>query len=221
MFRACGNAETIVADTSVTYNPITDSMESGTLWFWQGPTKHVVKGIRGNATLMFTAQGIPYIEFDLVGIYAAPADAAQATPTLDAWQKPEIVSKAKTPTFSVNGVSLVMRSCSLTLNGQVEPRLLVGVERVIIVDRAELISITVEATPLATFNPYALAEAQTSIALSLVHGTNAGAIATLSAPQCQLKRPNAAQQQQGVVEWPLELVPLPDEGNDQWSLALT
>jgi hypothetical protein len=221
MLRACGVAETIVEDTSVAYNPITDAMESGTAYFWMGPTKHVVKGMRGTAKFGLTAQQIPYAEFDQVGLYADPTDASPASPTLTAFQKPVIVSKANTPTFTVNSVPLVLRDFSLTFNNQVEPRLLVGVERILIVDRAEAISAVVEATPVATFNPYTLAKNETSVAVSLVHGTAAGKIATLAAPTCQVKRPTGYQNNQNIAEWPLDLIPLPASGNDQWSLTLT
>jgi hypothetical protein len=221
LLRACGVAETIDAGVSVAYTPITDSMESVTLYFWIGSTKQVVKGVRGTATLRFTAQQIPYIEFDLVGLYGDPAEASPATPTLTGFKKPVIVSKANTPTFTVNSVSLVMRELILALGNQVEPRLLQGSESIIIPDRSETISARVEAVPVSTFDPFALAKAQTSVALSLVHGTAAGYIATLAAPYCQVGRLTGYENQQNILEWPLPLIPLPSAGNDQWSLTLT
>ena len=84
-----------------------------------------------------------------------------------------------------------------------------------------IVQARVEAVPVSTFNPYALATAQTRVAVELVHGTEAGLITTLSLPTAQLKRPSGFENAQNVVEWPLELVPLPDSGNDQWSLELT
>lgn len=221
LLRACGVAETIVADTSVTYNPITDAMESITIYIWHGLTKQIIKGCRGNVTMRVTAQGIPYLEFDIMGLYAAPAEAAQLTPTYTGFKKPVIATKANTPTFTINSVALVLREFSLALNNQVEPRLLVGSERIIVPDRSELISARVEAQPISSFDPFSLASAQTSIGVSLVHGTAAGYIATIAAPTCQMKRPSGFENSQNVLEWPLEVVPLPSSGNDQWSLALT
>lgn len=221
LLRACGCGETIVADTSVTYNPITASQESVTMHFWLEGTRHIIKGARGNATFRFTAQGIPYIEFDLLGLYAQPAAQSQASPTLTGFKKPVIVTKTNTPTFSIDSVNFVLRELTMNLGNQVEPRLLVGAESIFITDRAELVRAVVEAVPMATWNPYDEAEDQNSIALSLVHGTTAGYIASLSVPTAQLKRLSGFENAQGIVEWPLELVPLPASGNDQWSLALT
>lgn len=220
LLRACGCAQTIVADTSVTYNPVSDGHESMTLWIWHGLTKQIIKGARGTCRLRFTAQQLPYLEFDLIGIFTEPAEAAQVSPTYTGFQKPLVVSKTNT-TFTIDEEALVLRELSLDLGNQVEPRLLVGREQIIIVDRAETLATRVEAVPLSTLNPFALANEQTPIEVVLTHGTAAGSIATLTAPTAQLKRPSGFDQAQNVLEWPLELVPLPGDGNDQWTLELT
>ena len=80
---------------------------------------------------------------------------------------------------------------------------------------------TVEAVPLTTFNPFALANAQTQIAANIVHGTVAGNIATIAMPTAQVLRPAGYENQQNILEWPLRLTPLPSAGNDQFSITLT
>lgn len=224
LLRACGCAETIVAATSVTYNPVTDNHESLTIYFWMGLTRHKIVGARGDVVMRWTAQGIPYLEFTFTGLYAGVAETSRTSPTLSGFKRPKIVSKAATPTFTINSVALNMRSVALALRNQVEPRLLVGLEEVIIVDRADQISAQVEAVPVSTFDPYTLgqaSEAASLIALSLVHGTAAGYVTTLSAPTCQLQRLSGFENQQKVLEWPLTLNALPNTGNDQWTLTLT
>lgn len=220
--RGAGCAEVIEDDTSVTYSPISDAMESLYIKFWLSGTLHALLGARGTGVATINAQDIPVIRWTFTGLWVAPADVARATPTLTAFKKPLIASKANTPTFTVNAVALVMRNYAFNLGNQVQPRLLIGREEIMIVDRAESIDITVEATPLATFDPYGLANAQTQVPVAIVHGTAAGNIATLSAPTSQVKRPTGYQNNQGVAEWPLSLTPLPtDAGNDQFSLILT
>lgn len=224
ILRAMGCAETIVADTSVTYNPISDSHESGYLYFWIGGTRHKVAGCRADGVLRFTAQGIPYLEATITGLYAGVSETARTSPTLTGFKRPRVVTKANTPAFSINSVDLVMRSLSLAMRNQVEPRLLVGLEEVLIVDRKDQISTQVQAVPTSTFNPYALAQAAEGaslLPLLLTHGTAAGYIVALSAPTCQLQRPTGFENQQGITEWPLVLNPLPASGNDQWTLTLT
>lgn len=221
LLRSCRCSQTIVADTSVTYAPISDNMESGTLYFWIGGTRHTAVGCRGDATLRFSAQAIPYIEFDLLGLYAEPTEQTRAVPVLTGFKKPVVVTNANT-TFEANATALVLREATLALGNQVEFRGLVGSESIIIPDAAELFSFRVEATPVSTFNPYALAKPDAAaLDVELVHGTAAGMIATLAIPAMQLKRPSGFENSQNIAEWPLEGVPQPTTGNDQWSLALT
>lgn len=222
LLRACGCAQTIVAATSVTYNPITDSMESLYLKFWLGTTLHAIKGARGDATIGVNAQGIPSIRWTFTGLWVAPVDAAAATPTMTGFIKPLIGSAVNTPTFTINAVAMVLRSWSLKLGNKVEPRLLIGRENILIVDRAEALDAVVEVQPLGTFDPFSLANAQTLVAANIVHGITAGNIITIGAPTAQIKRPTSYQNNQGVAERPLNLSPLPSAaGNDQFSIALT
>lgn len=221
LMRACGCAETILAVTSVTYNPVTDGHESATIYFNMDGTLVKMLGARGTCTLRVNAQGIPYLEFEFQGLFTAPSSAALPTADFTGFQKPQTVSKTNTPTFTLDGEAMVMRSFALTFGNQVENRFLVGSESVLITDRAESVETVVEAVPLATLDPFALAAAQSQVPLVLTHGTGAGKIATINAPAAQMQRPQGAQNAQGVIEWPLRLVPLPVTGNDQFTLVLT
>jgi hypothetical protein len=221
LLRACAVAETIAAGVSVTYNPVSLNHESATLHFWVENTKYALVGARGTATIKIEAQKVPKIAFTFTGLFTAPAETAQATPTLTAWQKPLVATKANTPVFTLNGVALVLRSLELDLANEVATRFLIGSESVLITQKSEKIAATVEAVLLTTLNPYALALAQTAVPVVLTHGVGAGKIATLNAPLAQIQRPSGVAQQQGIVEWPLNLVPQVNAGNDQWTLALT
>lgn len=223
LLRACAMAEVIVASTSVTYNPITAAHESCTIHVNVDGTRWALTGARGTATYRMTAQGIVYLEFEMTGLFVQPSAVALTSPTLGAQltQVPQIATSANTPTFTVGGTALILRSFALAFGNTVSPRFLVRSESIIIEDRQESIEATVEAVALATYNPFALAAASTSQAISLVHGTGAGKITTLSVPAAQVQRPSGLEQQQGIVEWPLRFVPLPVSGNDQFTLAFT
>ncbi len=221
LLRACAVAETIVASTSVTYNPITDSHESLTFHLWIGSTRYVLLGARGNCTIRIGAQGIPYLEFEFTGLFSTPSEVTRPTPSFTAFKKPLVATTTNTPTFTMGGTSFVMRSASLDLGNQVENRFLIGSESVLITDKAEVFETTVEAVPLTTFDPFSLASAQSTVAVSLVHGTATGAISTLSIPTAQMQRPQGLENAQDIKEWPLRMVPLPSSGNDQWTLVLT
>lgn len=219
--RACAMAETVVEDTSVAYTRVSDAHESATIYFWQGETLQKMTGVRGNGVLTVAAQGIPRIEWTLTGLWAAPAEQTQAVPVFTPWKAPLVANKVNTPSFKIDTVARVLRTFTLNLGGQVEPRLLIGSEDIRIVDTLEQISATIEAVPLSTFNPFDKARTKTSVAIELVHGTTAGGIITIAAPRCEVMRPGAAEDQQNVVEWPLQFRPLPDTGDDQLTITLT
>lgn len=222
LLRGCGCAETEVADTSVTYSPISEDEESLYIKFWLGNTLHALCGARGSGVLTINAQGIPTIRWTFTGLFIDPAEVARAVASFAAYQKPLIANKANTPNFKVNTVALTMRNFSLNIGNQVERRLLIPDEQIIIVDRAEALDATVQVTTLTVFDPFALAKAQTRVPVTITHGTVAGNIVTVTAPTCQVKRPQPATNSQGVAERPLNFTPLPtDAGNDQFSIVLT
>lgn len=220
LLRACGCAQTIVAATSVTYNPVSSGHESGTFYFYLGATLYKMMGARGTAKFTIGASAIPYIEFEFTGLFAVAGEGIRPTPTLTGFVKPQSASKTNTPVFTLGGVSLVMRQFSLDLGNQVETRFLINSESVLLVDRAEKIDVTVEAEALTVINPYQLAANQSTQAIVLQHGTVAGARATINVPLAQMQRPSGLENSQNIVEWPLSLVPLPNTGNDQWTLVL-
>ena len=231
LMRMLGCSETIVSETSVTYRPISAAHESGHMYFWLGgsgtgnATQHKIGGIRGDGTLRFPAQGIPYLDFTLTGLYGGIAEVARVLPTLTGFKRPRVVTNANTPTFEIDEVPMVMRSFQLAMRNQVEPRLLVGLEEVMIVNRLDQISTQVQAVPVSTLNPYALAQADEEaelIPFEIEHGTAEGYIVNLTADTCQLQRPTGLAEQQGITEWNLTANALPSgTGNNQWALTLT
>lgn len=221
LMRGSAWAEVIAADTSVTYSRITNNQESLYFKYWLGGTLHALSFAKGDGVLTENAQGIPVIRWTFTGLWVDPADVARATPTFAAYVEPLVVSKTNTPVFTVNAVPLVMRNFSLNFGNDVQTRLLVNRESIMIVNSAEALDVTVEVTPLGTFNPFALAKARTLVPVVITHGLVAGNIITVTAPKCQVKRPGAATENQGVAERVLNLSPLPDAGNDQLSIVFT
>ncbi|MGV8949692.1 MAG: phage tail tube protein [Cypionkella sp.] len=222
LLRGCGVAQTILATTSVTYNPISEGQESGTFYFWIDNTLFKMKGSRGTAKFTVNAQGIPMIEFTFTGLFEVATQTARPSGAVyTGFKKPKIAAKANTPVFTLGGTTLKMRQFVLDLGITVEPRLLANSEEILITDRAEMLETTVDAEPLTTINPYQLALDQTTQALVLTHGVAAGFRTTFNLPALQLQRPAGLEQNQGVTEWPLKGVPLPITGNDQWTLVLT
>ena len=222
LLRACAMAEVKEA-SAVTYNPVSRGHESAAVHFWIGDTRYALKGARGTATIRVAASGIPRVEIELTGLFVMPSEAERIVPTLQSQLDAPIMvaTTANTPTFKIGAQAFVMRSFTLAQGNQVEPRFLVGSESVLITGKSELIETTVEAVPLSSFNPFDLALGRTPQAVELVHGTTAGNRITISAPRCQMQRPASLEQNQGIKEWPLRLVPMMGAGNDQFSIKFT
>ena len=222
LLRACGCSQVITNGVSVVYQPVTNNHDAGTFYLWIGTTRYVILGCRGTAKVTLNAQSIPYIEFSLTGLFTQPAETARGNPTLTAWRAPRVVSSANTPACLINSVAMVMRSFELDLACEIEPRFLVGAEAILITQRKELIRTQVEAEALTLINPFALAAAQTAVAVNVVHGVGAGNITNISVPSAQMQRPQGLENAQGIKEWPLTLQPRPSAaGNDQWSITTT
>lgn len=221
LIRACGCAQTIVASTSVTFNPITDAPESVTIHFHYDGIRHRLRGARGTFKLTVEASGIPYIEFEFWGLFEVASDVVNPTAVLTSFKDPVVANATNTPTFTINGTPMVLRSFAFDAAVAVEPRFLIGSESILITGRNERVEARVEARSMATINPYSLAQAATRMPVVLTHGTGVGKISTLNVPLGQLLRPSGIEQQQNIAEWPLTFVPQMNAGNDQWTLVLT
>lgn len=219
--RACKLAETIVADVSVAYTPVSENHESLSAYMWVGGTRYVLRGARGNATIMLNAQGIPHVRFALTGLFTEPSEVTRVTPDYTGWSSPQVATKANTPTFTLGGVAMVLRSFELNMGNDVQKRFLIGKEEILIVDNNAQLACTVEAVPLTTFNPFARAVNQTATAVNLVHGATAGKIATIAATNGKLRRLTGLENQQNIKEWPLRIGLVPASGNDDFSITLT
>lgn len=222
LLRACAVAEVITAGVSVEYTPVSDGHESAALYFHIGPSLHVLLGARGTAVVTMNAQGIPVARFTLTGLFTLPADAARPAIDQSKFQKPQVATKKNTPLFKIGAQPFVLRSYELNLGNDVQARMLIGAERIIIVDRAEKLTVTVEAVPYAIYNPFAVAQDKTPKAIVIEHGTEAGKKVGITVGQAEQDRPGGLSQNQNIVEWSLGFTPIPtDTGNDQWSILLT
>ncbi len=221
LMKAAGFAEVVTGGTSVVYNPISLAIPSTTLYFYQDGQRHTLRGARGSAQIKYDVHGIPKMLWNFIGLYDPPSNVANATPTLTSFQDPQVVNKAQTPTFTINGFAAVMRNFSLDFGIKLIYRELVNSQAVEITDREPMIQTQIEAVSLASLNPYVLAQNQTAFAVNLVHGVGAGKISTLSIPNCRLQRPESFADQDKIVEWPLSMTVLPTAGSDEFTLTLT
>ncbi|ALO46572.1 phage tail tube protein [Pseudohongiella spirulinae] len=224
LLRACGFASTVVAETSVTYSPVSGAFESCAIYYnYDGEMQKIV-GARGTWTLNMARGALPSVSFTITGLYAKPTAVEQYDPTYTAIS-PLPFSSYNTTTFSVHGQAVRGEGLSIDGGVNVVHRNLAGYDGVNITDRAPTGSVSFEAPTIATKDFFAQMESHNKSpvtgAISVVHGTTAGNIVTITAGQTQITNINE-QDSDGIRTFSAEFIPVPtDSGNDEFSIAFT
>ncbi|SHL49731.1 phage tail tube protein [Halomonas caseinilytica] len=225
LLRACGLSETIDTETAgdekVIYQPVTDNIESCTIYYLQDGQQQRITGARGTLTLDATRGQYPTLQFTMTGLYHKPEAASPVTISPITQQDEVPVNKQNTGTFSVHGYAACGESLSMELGNEVVHRNLIGCEKVFITDRAATGEINVEAPNIGTKDYFAAVESHqgfTPGAINLVHGTTPGNIVQFDAPKTQLSS-ITSQDSDGIVHYQLGARYLPDAGNDEFTLT--
>lgn len=221
VLRCCGLAETIVAATSVTYDPVSESHESATCKFNLDGKLFVLLGSRGTWRLMKGARTIPHMDVTIWGMHVKATD--QVMPTdedFSAFQTPIPVSNANTPTFTLHGYSAPMESLNIDAGQPLAHRDLVGGESIEISNRVVTGQVLLEDPLVAEQDYEATVEGHLLGALQIVHGSTAGSIITIDAPKVQLLRPTE-QELHGRVGRQFDVRLTPDTGDDDVSISFT
>ena len=222
LMQACGFSETIVASTSVTYAPISSAFKGVTLYFFADGVRHKVTGCRGTWSMGKEVGEIPKISFEFTGIFNAPTDETQPSPTFSNQADPVVVNSANTATLQVHGYAACLSAFSLDLANETPFRQLAGcTQQIMITDRKPAGEVTIEAPTIAAKNYFSAASTQTAGQFSWTHGTTAGNIVTFTAPTCTLGSPEY-EDSDGIIMLKLPFMPQPTAaGNDEFTLALT
>jgi len=193
LLEACGFAETASVGSSVTYLPSSSTMKSITLYVYElqdsgSSILHKLTGGRGNVSISLEAGAIGKMSFTFQGIYNAPADAsAPNAPTYESTVPPIVQSAV----FSLNSVTtLVVQSLSLDMGIDLQQSDDVSsagsIKSFNIVGRKPTGNFNPEAVLLETYGFWTDWLAQTGRALSIVVGSVAGNIVTITAPKVTL-----------------------------------
>lgn len=224
LLRACGMSETINAGVSVVYAPVSAGFEALSIYHNQDGVLHRLLGARGSVALAFTSKQIPVYRFRFMGLWVQVTDTAAPTPDYAAFVTPSTVNNVNTPTFSIHGVAdsvAPMQECTLDLANNVVFRSLVGSELVLITDRQPAGSLMIEATTVAQKDWWTAIKNAVTGALQIVHGTAAGNIVTVAAPNAQLTEPRYVDSD-GVTMLQANLALIPGSaGNDELTITCT
>lgn len=222
LLRACGFSETVVSNTSVTYNPDSSDLDSVTLYIYKDGRLHIVKGCRGSVKVTCPAGQLGMLEFNFMGIYAAPSNSAIVTGTYDSTEPPRCVSTS----FSYNSkTTLVVQQAEIDMNNVV-------VQRPSLNEATGLKGFEVTGRrPVMVFNPEAQIETSyafrsdilsTEREVSLQVGSDAGNTLTITVPKFNITAIEY-QDREGILIESLtgECAKSAAAGDDEVSLAFT
>jgi len=190
------SAYTIAANVS--YRPISTTSgvadTSATITYNIDGVQHKLLGCRGTFTLNMALGEFGTLNFTITGIYASPTDTAQSTYTVAyANQSVPLVYRADNVRATrFFGVAGCFQSITLDAGNTVIYRELIGcTKEVMIPDGQTSGTVMMEATSIATFDPFTAALSDgTSGALSSVIYGSAGGRVSLVVPRCDLGQPS-------------------------------
>jgi len=214
LLRGCGMIETVTAGVSVAWQPVGLGEESLTLYFILSGNRHRVLGARGSVSIDLKAADLPVFKFKYTGLYVGPDATAAPTIDLSAFVQPVPVSETNTPAFALHGQTPVLKALALDLGVSVVHRDYVNSKAVHITDRSGSGSVTIEAPAIADHDFFATAIDGTLGALSITHGITPGNIISIHCPKVQALKPRYSDDN-GIAMLEMDLVPVPDAGNDE------
>jgi hypothetical protein len=215
--RAIGCDAGVAGGSSVVQTPIFTAIPSATLYPYLDNLLEAVTGARGNMSMTFEDDEIPFFSYDFLGFPPAglASEATPGAPTLTGFAAPVLVNTANT-TFSLDGYAAPLRRLTLNVGAAIEPRSLTGpTDRIMFRNREMTGEVVVELPDLTTKNYYTKVASRATAALQLIHGTVAGNIVQIDAARAEIDMPTLSEEQ-GVVmaSFPIRLLPT-SAGNDE------
>lgn len=221
LLRAAGFHETIVEEegvaVSVEYNPVSSGFEAVSFYYNLDGVLHKFTGARGKASLSLVPSRIPRLTFDFKGLIGTISDTALPETDETAFIDPLPVSKINT-SATLHGWSAIAESLAIDMGSTIIPRMLIGEESIKYSGRKPTGTAVVQAASLATVNWFSIAKAHTKDALHVQHGGTAGNIVEIDAPKVQIGRLTQGQTD-GIANYSLPLMLVPDSGNDELILT--
>jgi len=210
-------SETVTPTTGpVTYAQISSGEESMTKYFYWDGLLHKMLGARAIVSLKMDAGSTPMLHFAWMGLYGGITDVALPTPTLTGFQVPLAVNKQNT-TFSLHGYAGALRSLSINQGSDMQYVNVPNQEAIRFVGRKSTGSVAIELPLIAGKDFFTSIRAETTGALSVVHGTAAGNKALIDAANVQLTDP-AYSETEGVAIITMGMeFKSSSAGNDEWT----
>lgn len=220
LLRACAASATNTANTSTVFAPVTDGIESLTIFAVIDKRRYKMSGARGSAKIAADAKGIPKWQFEFTGAFI-PVEDVGAMPAVD-WsffQRPLGINAANT-TLSFDGINVACSAFQFDIGNTVVHQNLINWSGTEITNRVSTGSVTFRDTDVATKDWISLARTSAKVPLLLKHGQAATNSVSLTVPRAQIGKPTYSEQD-GVhmITVPFRCIPS-DTGNDEWAITV-
>lgn len=222
--RACGFGEVITASTRVDYTPVTDTLESATIYWHDDGVLHKGLGGRGSVEIAAGVGERPVLRFKFILLDGGVSAVANPSTTLTGWKQPKVITDANTGdlifggTYAAGAVTggtpYPSRGLSLNVANAVNFTPLLGGETVDLTQRDVTGSLQLDLTAAEEVSFMAAVKANTLDTLSLLHGSTAGYKVLLHAPAFQMINPSK-QEVNGKRLIGYDIRCLPASGNDE------
>lgn len=184
LWEGCGFGETI-GGSDVSYSPVSTSMKSNTIYSYIDGLLYKILGVVGNMKISGKVGRPVEFTFDMVGLYQDDADSAIVVPTFESNFKtpPQLLSVV----FTLDSITtFVLREFNIDMGIPIINREDMagahGYAGFMVGKQNPTGSLIIEGPTKATYDFLAKFEAATEVAASIVIGTSAGNILTITLP---------------------------------------
>jgi hypothetical protein len=213
----------IGADDCLVYTPTSDMslMKSATIYYWTDGIKHAMVGCRcTKASLNFSVDGHPSIDFEFAGLYAAPSDTSN--PTIDIstleYMPPSCLSIGMTiDSYTPVGVESITLDLGIATSEKKDMQSAGGLSAILNSgERTPSLSFGIDVPALASFNPYTLWSAGTKSAVAWTIGSKGNRV-QISCPTVQWNEPKESNKDGRMI---YDLSGLPTGSDDEYSIKI-
>ncbi|MEA3225403.1 MAG: hypothetical protein U9Q07_05590 [Planctomycetota bacterium] len=224
LLQAMGFSESISAGTSVTYVPaIAPSSLTLAWWVARDSTdglKMQIHGARGRGSIQLPNGGIPLLQCEFQGVWDVPVDDTLLSPTYYTTSAVAVNDSS----FALDSVGMLYRDFSINIDNEMgvrdDPTDTAGALSVALVRQKINGSIDPQMDNPSTYDFFTKTTGGTESTLSLVTGSSAGNILTITAPKVSYKEPKVSPRD-GYLTAPIGLHFARSTGSDALSIVLT
>ena len=227
--RAAAFAEAITAVTRCDYTPITNALESASMYYYDSGVLKKVLGVRCNISGFKMPYGdVPVLSVNFIGKDGGDTAVASPALTLTPWKAPLALNTANSGLLTigctyaagalVGGTTFPSKGIEISLGGQLNWMGLLGGEEADLTDRDVTGKLTIDLTAAQEITNMGIVKAGTLQGIGLLHGVTAGHKLLTHLPAVQLKNPTKdSLNGKRVITY--DIAALPVAGNDEWRIV--